>query len=280
MSEGTLHIAITGATSGIGLSAAEALVRGGHELSLFSRSDDSGAKLAAHLRGLRSDARLHLYAADLSSLASVKDAANAFMADGRPLDVLINNAGMAGTTGLTADGFELAFGVNHLAHFLLTRRLEPALLRSAEPRIVNVASRAHFDPKRIPWEELRTSTTTPRAFAAYGVSKLANVLFAKEYARREPRIFSCSLHPGVVATNVWRAVPWPLDRLIKLFMLSNEDGALTTLHCALSAEARRAGNGSFFERSRPAKNARLGDDATLARELWTKSDDWVAPFLF
>jgi NAD(P)-dependent dehydrogenase (short-subunit alcohol dehydrogenase family) len=196
-----------------------------------------------------------------------------------PLHLLINNAGLAGARGLSASGFELAFGVNHMGHFLLTELLLDRLRSSAPARIVTVASRAHMRVPSIDWNALRAATKTRSAVHEYGVSKLANVLFSAELGRRlaGSGVTTYCLHPGVVASEVWRAVPWPVRPLIKLFMLSTEQGARTTLHCATAVEA--AGQtGLYYDKSRVAEPVGLALDAALAAELWRRSEAWVAPF--
>jgi NAD(P)-dependent dehydrogenase (short-subunit alcohol dehydrogenase family) len=148
--------------------------------------------------------------------------------------VLINNAGLGGTRGQTVEGFELTFGTNHLGHFLLTERLRPRLLQAPAARIINVASMAHYQAKHgIDFDAVRKPTGL--GVSEYAVSKLANVLHASELARRlqGTTVLACSLHPGVVATNIWqRSMGRPLAAVVKLFMMSSDDGARTTVFCA------------------------------------------------
>lgn len=213
---------------------------------------------------------------DLGSFASVQEAASTFLSTGRPLHVLINNAGLAGHRGLTADGFERTFGVNHLGHFLFTLLLVPRMRESAPGRIVNVASMAHYQAKEFSLEGVRDSTVTVTGKDEYNHSKLANVLFSAELARRleGTGLTTYSLHPGVVASDVWRKIPWPIRPLIKLFMISNEEGALTTLHCA-TAESCADETGLYYDKCAARKASRLGRDEALAADLWARSLEWT-----
>jgi NAD(P)-dependent dehydrogenase (short-subunit alcohol dehydrogenase family) len=215
---------------------------------------------------------------DLGDLVDVRRSAASLVAAHPRIDVLINNAGLAGTRGRTKDGFELAFGTNHLGPFLYTNLLLPALRRAPQGRIVNVASRAHLRCKGIPFERLRESTWTTTGLEEYGISKLANVLHAAELARREAgqsAVTAYSLHPGVVASDVWRSVPFPFRNLIKLFMISNEEGALTSLYCATDP-ALATVSGRYYKESREARMNPLGQDEALAKALWQRSEEWTS----
>jgi dehydrogenase/reductase SDR family protein 13 len=210
---------------------------------------------------------------DLADLASVRAAAAKVLERG-PLALLVNNAGLAGAHGQTRDGFELAFGTNHIGHYLFTRLLLPALEKADSPRVVTVASDGHYRAKGIDWDAVREKTRSRTAFPEYCVSKLANVLFSNELARRYPKVKSYSLHPGGVASDVWREVPWGLRHLLKLFMLSNEDGAKTTLYCATS-DAVTDQSGLYFTKSKPRTASVLARNESLAAELWERSARWV-----
>jgi NAD(P)-dependent dehydrogenase (short-subunit alcohol dehydrogenase family) len=200
-----------------------------------------------------------------------------FLARGLPLHLLINNAGLAAARGQTKQGFELAFGVNHLGHFLLTQLLLERINASAPARIVTVASKAHYRARGIDWEAVRAPTRSASGLREYQVSKLANVLFSAELARRlaGSGVTTYSLHPGVVATEVWRSLPWPLDWLLKLALISPQQGAQTSLHCATAASAA-AETGLYYDQCRPKWPSRVAQDATLAQDLWKRSAAWVA----
>ncbi len=278
-------VLVTGANTGIGEVTARELAGAGAKVWLACRNEGRAREAMARIREVHPEADLHFLALDLSDLGSVRNAADAFLESQERLDVLINNAGLAGQRGQTKQGFEIAFGVNHLGHFLFTKQLTPLLVASgtdADPsRIVIVASRAHTRvnaKKGIDWDALQKPTKTVSGFPEYSVSKLANVWHAKALARRlegEPvRVYS--LHPGVVASDVWRKVPWPFRSLMKLFMITNEEGAQTTLHCATSPSVVGE-SGRYYDESAPAEPTALARDEALQEELWRRSEQWIAP---
>ncbi|MGM0577776.1 MAG: SDR family oxidoreductase [Myxococcota bacterium] len=267
---------VTGANTGIGRVTAVELARAGAHVMLACRVRERAEPVLDEMRALAGREAATFVPLDLGDLDSVRACAEDVLDRGRPLDVLVNNAGVAGHRGQTKDGFELAFGVNHVGHFLLTMRLAERLKETPRSRVVNVASRSHYDAKGIDWEAVRRPTATVTGLREYAVSKLANVLFARELARRleGTDTTSYSLHPGVVATDVWRRVPGPVAWLMKRFMLSPDRGAETTLHCATSPDAPRD-NGRYFTRSRPKKPSRPAMDDDLATELWRRSVAWA-----
>ena len=262
---------ITGANTGIGRVTAIELAKQGAHVILACRSEDKTRPVVDEI-GKGKAEFVHL---DLSDLASVRACAAGFLARSEPLPLLINNAGLAGAHGQTKDGFELAFGTNHVGHYLFTRLLMPALEKAEVARVVTVASHGHYRAPGIDWEAVKKPTRTTTAFPEYCVSKLANVLFASELARRAPRsVHSYSLHPGGVASDVWREVPWGLRHILSLFLLSNEQGARTTLHCATSDAAGQE-TGLYYDKCKQKPPSKLALDTALARELWEKSADWV-----
>ena len=265
-------VAITGANIGIGRAVAEQLAARGASLRLLCRSLDKAEPVVAALK-LQTD--VVAIACDLGSLASVREAAAALLARDEPLHVLINNAGVGGQKGTTAEGFELHFGVNHLGHFLLTNLLIDRLKASAPARIVHVASGSHYKARGIDWEAVQRTTATVSGFPEYTVSKLANVLFSSELARRleGSGVTSYAVNPGRIATNIWQRVPWPIRPLFKMTMWSSERGAYSTTRAATDLD----GSGGYFDKhaalqapSMPARNSRL------ASELWSRSEQWSA----
>jgi retinol dehydrogenase 12 len=263
---------ITGANTGIGRVTAEVLAKRGERVFLACRSADRTQPVVDGIKAAGGFAEF--LPLDLGDLASVRACAAGFLERGEPLHGLINNAGLAGQRGQTKQGFELAFGTNHLGHFLLTTMLLPRLREAGGARIVNVASKSHYQAKGIDFEACRRPTATVPGLAEYSVSKLANVLFTKELSRRlGGEVHSYSLHPGVIASDVWRSVPWGLRHLMKAFMKSNEDGALTTLYCATD-EAVKDHDGRYYDDCRERKPSKLADDPALAAELWERSERW------
>lgn len=265
---------VTGASSGIGRVTAQVLAGRGMHVVLACRSEEKAHPVVAAIRDAGGSAELVVL--DLGSLSSVRDAAESFLASDRPLHLLINNAGVGGQVGITDDGFELNFGVNHLGHFLLTNLLLDRMRASSPARIVNVSSKSHYRAKGLDWAAARGRTRGATGLEAYAQSKLCNVLHAAELARRldGTGINTYSLHPGVVATNVWRRVPRPFAWVIKQFMLSNEEGARTTIHCATS-DAVAQESGRYYDNCRERTPSRLAQSRDLAAELWKRSASWV-----
>ena len=268
-------ILITGANTGIGLATAHALAARGATLVLACRSPASAAAAIDEIGRQTGSRRLSPLTLDLADLASVRECAAAFLAEDRPLHVLINNAGVAGGRGMTASGFEQAFGTNHVGPFLLTGLLLDRLTESAPARVVNVASDAHFSASGIDFGAARRPTRSRTGMAEYGVSKLANVLHAQELGRRldGTGVTTYALHPGVIASDIWRRVPWPVRPLMKLRMASTEQGARTPVYCATSPEV--AGEtGGYYAESRRKEPSSVAT-AELAAALWEHSATWT-----
>lgn len=270
------NILITGANSGIGRTTAIALARRGARLFLAGRSRAKTEEVLAEIRAAGPEEPT-FFTLDLENLHSVRACAAEFLALGVPLHVLINNAGLGGIRGLTKDGFEITFGVNYLGPFLLTELLRDRLQASAPSRVVNVSSVMHNTARKIDWDALRRKTKSMTAMPEYGVSKLCNILHAKELARRleGTGVTTYALHPGAVASNVWREIVWPFRQIMMMFMLSVEEGAQTSIHCATAPEAARE-TGLYYEKSRPKEPSSIARDAALAKELWDRSVQWTA----
>lgn len=268
---------VTGATSGIGEVTARELARRGAHVVLTARSRERGEPVATAIRAATGSKHIEVLPLELDNLARVRQAAATLLKRDRPIHVLINNAGLAGQRGMTADGFELHFGVNHLGTFLFTNLLLDRIRQSAPARIITVASKAHVDAKQgIDFEAVRRSTPSLTGLPEYAVSKLANVLFSAELARRltGTRVTTYALHPGVVATEVWRRVPAPVAWLMKRFMLTAEQGAATTLYCATDP-ALAGETGRYYDDCRERPPSRIARDMRLARELWERSAQMV-----
>ena len=269
---------VTGANSGIGRALVEALAARGARLVLASRSEERTMPVLQALRARHPAIDASFLQVDVSDLSSVRSAAQAFLATRHPLDVLVNNAGIAGTEAITRDGFDVTYATNHIGPFLLTNLLLPRLRESDEGRIINVASMAHMRVKQIDWSVLARRTTAIRSgFAAYSVTKLMNILHAKQLSHRlvGTSVTTSSLHPGAVASNIWRALPRPVQWLLKRFMLSNEAGAETPLYCATSPDLRNV-SGRYYDRCREVAPSPLAEDEALARELWDRTEPLVA----
>jgi NAD(P)-dependent dehydrogenase (short-subunit alcohol dehydrogenase family) len=267
---------VTGANAGIGYATARELAGRGGRVHLGCRSLAKGEAAVAAITAATGSDQVLLLLLDLADLASVRKAADEFIRLGEPLHVLINNAGVGGARGRTADGFEIHFGINHLAHFALTMALLPLLTDSAPARIVNVASDAHYQAKGIDFEGLRNRTKGVTGLPEYAVSKLCNVLFAAELGRRlaGTGVTAYSLHPGVVASEIWRRVPWPARQILTRRMLTIEQGARTSLYCATSPEVAGE-SGKYYDSCRAAEPSKIAT-VELAARLWEYSTDWTA----
>lgn len=267
---------ITGANTGIGLATAQELAERGGRVHLACRSRQKGAAAAAQIASATGSDQVGVLQLDLADLASVRACAQAFLALGEPLHVLINNAGVGGTPGLTRDGFELVFGVNHLGHFALTMALLDQLTES-KARIVNVASDAHYQAPGIDFDRLRRRTRGITGMPEYAVSKLCNVLFTQELARRVggTGVTSYALHPGVVASDIWRRVPRLVRPLVTRRMLTIEQGARTSLYCATAPESALV-SGAYYDDCAERAASPVAT-LELAGLLWQHSQEWTQP---
>lgn len=269
---------VTGANTGIGRATAQELARRGASLTLACRSEERTRPVLDEIEKMGGKASfLQL---DLGDLANVSASAKTFLDSGAALDVLINNAGIGGMRGLTRDGLELTFGTNHIGPFLFTLLLLPRLREGRAPRIVNVSSKTHFKVKEIDWDALRQPTKTLAAFPEYCVSKLCNVLFTKELSRGKagPNVHSYAVHPGAVGSDIYRRARWPITALLKLVLLSNEEGAKTQVYCATAPEVS-GDDGLYYDKCRATEPSRLARDEGLAKRLWALSEEIVRPFL-
>ena len=268
---------VTGANTGIGRATAETLARRGGRVYVASRSPAKGEAAVAEIKAATGNDTVRFLPLDLADLESVRSCASAFLALGEPLHVLVNNAGVGGARGLTKQGFELTFGINHLGHFALTQLLLERLTESAPARVVTVASDAHYSARGIDFEALRRPTRGITGLPEYAVSKLCNVLFTQELARRVAGtgVTTYALHPGVVASDIWRRVPWPVRPFITRRMLSVTEGAATSLYCATSPEVAHD-SGRFYDKCAQRAPSAVATPE-LGRTLWDRSMAWTAP---
>lgn len=257
---------ITGATSGIGRATARELSRRGHHIVVTSRSRDRGASLVSDIGASGGSAELlHL---DLGSLDSVRQAAWEFTNRGHTIDVMVNNAGVGRAKGLTTDGFEKHFGVNHLGHFLLNHLLQPVFHQGT--RIVTVTSAAHKRVDGIDFDRLTRQARSIYGLDEYAVSKLANILYTTELARRHSEWNTYAVHPGLTNTKI---LPGWLRILRSARLLTPEQGAATTILCATDP-ALGAESGNYYARGARAEPSSTAQDPELASELWARSEQW------
>ncbi len=270
------RILVTGANSGIGRATAEALASRGATVVLACRNQEKTQPVIEEIRAKTGNSKVHFHALDLANLKSVRESAASYLETGEKIDVLINNAGLAGHQGLTSDGFEITFGTNHLGHFLFTLLLLDRLREAAPSRIVMVASRSHYAAKGIDFEAVRKPTRTTTGLHEYEVSKLANVLFAAELGRRleGSGVTTYSLNPGRIASDIWRRIPWPVRPIMLLFMKSNEEGAETSLYCATNEELSKH-TGLYYEESKERRASKQALDLQLAQTLWRESCEMI-----
>ncbi|HEY2129983.1 MAG TPA: SDR family oxidoreductase [Streptosporangiaceae bacterium] len=268
---------VTGGNTGIGRATAAGLASRGAQVYLACRSAGKGQAAAADITAATGNPAVGVLPLDLARLDSVHGCAAAFRALGQPLHGLINNAGLAGRRGgQTADGFELAFGVDHLGHFALTTALQDCLTASAPARVVTVSSDAHYQARGIDFDAVRRPGRSVTGLPEYAVAKLCNVLFAQELARRlaGTEVTSYVLHPGLVASDIWRRVPWPVRPLVTRRMLSTEQGARTVLFCATDPGIAAA-SGRYYQDCQEREPSPVAS-ADLAAELWQRSVAWTA----
>ena len=270
---------VTGASSGIGLETAVALAQAGARVAVVCRTAEKGELTVREIRRRSQSPDVLLFVADLSSQRAVRALAARLARDLPRLDVLVNNAGlMLAERVLTEDGIETTFAVNHLAYFLLARLLEPTLVAGAPARIVNVASRAH-ESGTLRFDDLM-GTKAYDGWKAYAHSKLANVVFTYELARRlaGTGVTANCLHPGVVGTNIGNAGPSWIRFGIKLarpFLLSSAKGAATSIYLASSPEVEGA-SGKYFVDRRERRSSDESYDRAVATRLWDVSEELTA----
>jgi NAD(P)-dependent dehydrogenase (short-subunit alcohol dehydrogenase family) len=263
---------VTGANSGIGKATVEGVARQGMTVVLACRDTAKGEAAIAEIRAKVPSADLHCMSLDLASLESIRKFAVAFAAKFGRLDVLVENAGIStGKRQTTKDGFEMDFGTNHLGHFLLTQLLVPTLKASAPSRVVVVSSSVHKGAK-LDFADLQGEREW-RSWARYCTSKLANMLFMREQARRleGTGVVINALHPGVISTELARDFPAPLRLMARLFFKSPAQGAKTSIFLATAPEMATV-SGKYFAGSKEAKPGAEALDDEAARKLWAESE--------
>jgi NAD(P)-dependent dehydrogenase (short-subunit alcohol dehydrogenase family) len=275
-------VVVTGANSGIGLETAAALAAMGARVLVTARNADRGRTAVAQIAERTEGAEVQLVVFDLADLSSVRRGAAEILEQAPRLDVLVNNAGLVLTERqVTVDGFEATFATNHLGPFLLTNLLLERVRSSAPARIVNVASTAHNSARKgIPFDDLQ-SESRYRGMRVYGQSKLANILFTLELARRleGTGVTANSLHPGTVRTGYGADgdARGFLSFGIKIagpFFLSPAKGARTSVYLASSPEVEGV-SGQYFVKCKPRTPRKWARDPEAARRLWQVSEELV-----
>ncbi len=265
---------VTGGTSGIGAAVAGQLAQLGASVLLTGRDAARGASVVQAIRA--GGGQAEFLPVDFASLASVRALAETVGQRCDRLDVLVNNAGLIGGPArrLTADGFEETFAVNHLATFALTEQLRGLLLAAGSARVVTVSSRAHYGVAQVEFDNLQGERHY-KPFPIYSQSKLANVLFTYELARRMAGtgVAATCLHPGVVRTRIWAGAGGVLGwfgALAKPFMISAERSARSVTRLAAAPELEGT-TGRYFHREREAASSPGSHDPQAAARLWEES---------
>jgi NAD(P)-dependent dehydrogenase (short-subunit alcohol dehydrogenase family) len=272
-------VLITGANQGIGKASAIALGKLGAKLVLVCRNREKAQEAIAEIEKAGAK-NVELIVGDMGSQADIRRIAREFKAKHDRLDVLLNNAGVLVTSRrTTVDGIEETFAVNHLGYFLLTELLLDVLESSSPARIVNVSSEAHRTAS-MHWEDLQFEKSYS-SFQAYGQSKLCNILFTRELARRlDPKQVTANcLHPGVVASGFGQTYGGAISVLIKighLFMINTEKGARTQVYLASSPDVAGV-TGKYFDKCKEKQPNQEAQNDDSARKLWEISEKLVAP---
>lgn len=265
---------VTGATSGIGEASAKALAEQGAEVFIVCRNRQKGEALLAQL-STAAGQQHQLLVGDLSRKADIRRVAEEFLQTGKPLHLLLNNAGVVNTSRqLTADGVEETFAVNHLAYFLLTELLRQRIIDSAPARIVSVASEAHNFCKAVNFDDLGFEQGY-KTFTVYGHSKLCNILWTRELARQleGTGVTANCVHPGAVRTGLGTQNGWfgkLLTKLVGPFFRSPAQGAATSLHVATSPQLEGV-SGKYFSDKKEKTPKPWAQDDQAAQRLWEVS---------
>ncbi|RHZ89865.1 hypothetical protein Glove_9g263 [Diversispora epigaea] len=279
---------VTGANTGIGFITARELARKNAHVFVACRDQAKGEKAIDEIKQETGNDKVEYLPLDLSSLKSVLKATELFLDRKLPLHILVNNAGIMATPfTLTEDGIQDQFGVNHIGHFLFTIKLLPTIEASAPSRIVNLSSMAHSRAPKcgIDFENINNPDTYS-PFTRYGQSKLANILFSLELNKRlaDKEVYVNSVHPGIVRTELTRnlkdsmgLIVKPIEMVLGLFMISAEEGAITSLYCATSPEIIEKNlRGQYFvPAGKLSKPEKLGTDENLALKLWKYSEELI-----
>ncbi len=273
-------VLITGATSGIGKETALELARKGAKVVIHGRNPEKVAATALEIRETTGNTQVDTLTADLSSQSEIHRMADEFLSHYDQLHVLINNAGaIFMKRQLSIDGLEMTFALNHMSYFILTQRLLPLLKSNTPARIINVSSAAHFGAT-LNFDDLQNMHGY-NGWKAYSQSKLANLYFTYELARRleNSGITANALHPGFVATGFGKNNGRLLNTLFafsQLMAVSPQEGAETSIYLASSPELDGV-NGKYFVNKRDAPSSPISYNEQIARRLWSVSEQLCCP---
>jgi NAD(P)-dependent dehydrogenase (short-subunit alcohol dehydrogenase family) len=271
---------VTGATAGIGKETARALAEQGAQVVVVGRNADKCKATIAEIKLQTGNTNVDFALADLSSQQDVRRLADELRSRYSRIDILVNNAGaFFDKRRESVDGIEMTFALNHLNYFLLTNLLLDALIAAPAARVVNVSSAAHWMGWRgIDFDDIEGKKRY-NGWVAYGQSKLANVMFTYELARRlqGTSVTANALHPGSVRTNFGRtdgnrSLPTPLRKMIDFFLIGIEEGAKTSIYLASSPEVETV-SGKYFVNCKPASTSSVSKDLAACKRLWSLSEE-------
>ncbi|GAB4547939.1 MAG: SDR family oxidoreductase [Anaerolineae bacterium] len=272
-------VMVTGANSGIGYATVEGLAAQGATLILHARSKEKGEKAREDIARKTGNTNIHLMLADLSSIEQLKELADQVKAKFDHLDVLINNAALVPTRRtLTKDGLEAQFAINHLSYFILGNLLLPHLEASGAGRMINVSSNLHAVGK-VDFENLQAEKRYEfypvggPGWGQYSNTKLMNILFTKEMARRlgeDAKVTVNAVHPGLIGTNLSRAMPKFIHRIYLSMVAKPEKGAETSIYLATSPDVAKI-TGQYFTNKQIAESSPASHQIEVALRLWEVS---------
>ena len=271
------YVLLTGATSGIGRACAHELARMGATVTIICRDEIKGKALMEEVVASAGNDKFEILIGDLGVQADIRRMADEYLASGKPIHVLLNNAAVVNVKRqVTVDGIEAMFATNHLAYFLLTNLLMERIKESAPARIVNVASSGHGLVKDMGFDDIQAERFY-KTFKIYGRSKLGNILFTRELAERlrSHDVTVNALHPGAVSTGLGaQNYAWSkaLLALLRPFFRSPEQGAATSLYVA-TAEELNGITGKYFADCKQANPKPWALDDAAARRLWALSEE-------
>lgn len=274
------NIIVTGGSTGIGLESARGLADTGASVWIVGRNESKLKMAVEDIKQSTGNDKVDYFMADLSSIASIKDVSRLIQSKLDHLDVLLNNAGaIFMTRKVSVDGFEMSFALNHINYFLLTTLLLDLIKSTPKARIVNVSSSAHYTG-HINFSDLQSNNFS--AMRAYSASKLMNVLFTYELAKRlvGAGITVNALHPGFVASNFGKSnggIMVPIFKLVHLGAIDCREGAKTSIFLSSSPDVEGV-TGRFFDKCKAVKSSKESYDQDVALRLWDETDKLIAPF--
>lgn len=268
---------VTGGTNGIGKASAMQLANMGAEVVILGRNAEKGSATVQEILKHSEHDKVSFLQCNLASQADIRRAAQEYLDTGKPLDILLNNAGIINLERQESeDGFEETWAVNHLGYFLLTNLLLDRIKESNNARIINVSSGAYQFVKGIQWDDIQFERTPYKGFPVYGQSKLANILFTKELARQleGTSVITHVLHPGGVRTGLGQNNQGfflkLIGKMVMFFLKSSDNGAKTSVHLCSSEEVGKY-NGEYWANCKIKKLRPYASDREAAKRLWDLS---------